>query len=492
MGVRERLRRGVKKGAGPSGDPEGRFRRIFHQSPVMVYMTDLEGTFLEINRAGVELLGYSSREEMVGAVSAKTIYADPAERFRFRDIIFRDGSVQEFTTRLRRPDGEIRDVAITSTARRDGKGEITGYEGFVVDITDRRRAEAALRESEEKYRTVVENCLAGIFVHQQGILRYINPRCLEVLGYDRPDEVIGRPFWEFVSPEDRDLVKDRGLRREKGYVFPPQYVFRLLRRDGAVVWVDMRAAKVTYMGQPAVVGNLYDITAGKRAEEQIRHLSRKLIDVIEDQQKKLAADLHDEFGQALTSVHFGLEALQAGLPPDMPAQKEQIGKMLRQVSELADGVRRTTSLLRPAILDHLGLVAAMEWYIQDFTNRRPEIEIEFHAAGLKKRLDGDTEIALYRIFQECLTNIAKHARATRVEVMLTHSHPKIILLVIDNGVGYEQAESGPWRDSQGIGLLSMRERAAALGGGIDVTSVPDKGTRVRVELPVGHDETCRK
>ncbi|MDD5234508.1 MAG: PAS domain S-box protein, partial [Syntrophales bacterium] len=308
--LRAKARAAGKRVSGSQRISGERILDIFHKSPVMVYMTDLEGTFLEINRAGVELLGYGSREEIVGAVSSKTIYAEPAERFRFRDIIFRDGSVREFITKLRRTDGEIRDVAITSTARRDEKGEISGYEGFVVDITDRKRAEAALRESEEKYRNVVENCLAGIFVHQKGILQYVNPRCLEFLGYGKPEEMTGRPFWEFVFPDDREFVKDRGLRREKGYVFPPQYVFRLLKKDGSMVWVDMRAAKVTYMERPAVVGNLYDITAGKKAEEQIRYLSRKLIDIIEEQQKMLAADLHDEFGQALTAIHFGLEALQ--------------------------------------------------------------------------------------------------------------------------------------------------------------------------------------
>jgi signal transduction histidine kinase len=129
----------------------------------------------------------------------------------------------------------------------------------------------------------------------------------------------------------------------------------------------------------------------------------------------------------------------------------------------------------------------MEWYLQDFSSRWSEIDIDFQVVGLKKRLDAETEVALYRIFQECLTNVAKHAGATRVDVTLTHSHPRIILLVVDNGIGYTQAESGLpiWKESQGIGLLSIRERVASLGGVIEMTSSPGRGTRMRIEIPAG-------
>ncbi len=483
-----------KKSVSPRGkappDPvvsDGRFKRIFERSPIMVYMTDLHGTFLEINQAGAALLGYASREEVIGRVSAKTIYEDPRERFRFRDIMFRDGSVQEFATRIRRPKGDVRDIAITSTVRRDAKGQIAGYEGFVIDVTDRRQAEAALRESEEKYRTVVENSLAGIFIHQKGIMQYVNPRLVEMLGYDGPQEIIGQPFWMLVHPEDRAIVKDRGLRREKGQVHPARYEFRLIRKDGSTIWVDMQATRATYRGEPAVVGNFNDITASRRAGEEIRLLSRRLIEATEQEKKRLAADLHDEFGQTLTSIHFGLEALHAEAKDIPGLDRKQIDLLIQQVEGLADSIRRTTARLRPAILDHLGLVPTMEWYLQDFERRCPEIDIEFRVVGLKKRLEAETEVVLYRIFQECLTNIAKHSGATRVDVTLTHSHPQIILLVVDNGIGYEQAESGlpAWKGSQGIGLLSIRERVASLGGVIEMTSAPGRGTRMRIEIPAG-------
>jgi signal transduction histidine kinase len=149
-------------------------------------------------------------------------------------------------------------------------------------------------------------------------------------------------------------------------------------------------------------------------------------------------------------------------------------------------VRKTTSYLRPDLLDHLGLVPTLEWFIHEFNMRWPDIRTEFQALGLKRRLPQQIEIVLYRIFQECLTNISKHAKATRVEIMLTYSHPRVIFTIRDNGVGYKRSpqpssSAGPAR---GIGLPSMRERVASCGGTIDIASVPGKGTAIRASIPV--------
>ena len=470
----------------PLKNSEQRFRHIFAHSPAMVYVTDLDGIMLDVNEAGARMLGYESREDVLGLKAAQSIYVEPQERKRFQEIIDRAGSVQDFETSFRRRDGTIIDVMITSTVRRNRKGDVEGYEGFVIDVTDRKRTERALQESEEKYRTVVENSLSAIFIHQGGVFRFVNGRFAEMLGYESPQEIIGRPFWDVVAFEDRSVVKDRGLRREQKEIMPTQYAFRVLKKDGSTIWVDMRVQHATYMGRAAVVGNFIDITQSKEAEEEIRHLSRRLIEVSEQEKKKLAADLHDEFGQALTSLHFDLELLQRSISPGFEEQRKQYGKLIQEVERLADSVRKTTSYLRPELLDHLGLIPTLEWYIQEFSERRPEVEVDFQTLGLKKRLSPEIEIVLYRIFQECLTNIAKHAKATRVEIMLTYSHPSVILIIRDNGVGYEQKrlESDRNVDSRGIGLLSMRERVASLRGSIDVTSAPGKGTAIRADIPV--------
>jgi PAS domain S-box-containing protein len=458
-----------------------RFEEVFENSPVMMYVTDLAGTFLEINDSGLKLLGYDSRNEVEGVVSARDVYVGPGERVRFRDAIVPSGAVREFETRLKTRNGEVRDVTITASVRRSEDGAIIGYEGFVVDITQRKFAEKALRESEEKYRTVIENSLTGIFAHRKGIMQFANSRLVEMLDYESAKELEGRPFWDFVHPDDREFVKERGLKREQGEVYPARYDFRILKKDGSVVWVDMRASTAKYMGQPAVIGNLNDITATKMAEEEIRRLSRRLIDEIEDGKKKLASDLHDEFGQALTSLHLSMESLRSAFPE----QEERVNGLLKQVEMLADAVRKTTARLRPTMLDHLGLIPALKSLIDDWAMKRPFIQVTFESAGFKKRLTPEIELALYRIVQECLTNISKHASARQVEIYLTFSYPKVILLVIDDGVGFGKKADGSRSGAPrtGIGLPSMRERAASLGGSLEISSAPGKGTRIKALLP---------
>ena len=476
----------AKKKKAPEKDSAQRFRHIFEHSPVMVYLSDTDGLIVDMNEAGIRMLGYDSPEEVLGLEAARHFYKEPRDRERFLDKIKETGSVQDFETRFHRRDGTILDVRITATTRRNGKGQVEGYEGFVLDVTDRKRAEHALQDSEEKYRTVVENSLSAIFIHQRGLFRFVNQRLAEMLACETTEEIIGRHFWEFVHPDDRPLVKERGLNREKSQVFPRQYTFRVIKKDGSTIWVDLRATHATYLGESAVVGNCIDITQSKIAEEEIHHLSRRLIEVSEEEKKGLAADLHDEFGQALTSLHFDLEALQMSVPPELTEQKKSCSGLIHRVEMLADSVRKTTSYLRPDLLDHLGLVPTLEWFIHEFSVRWPDIQVEFQVLGLKKRLNQQIEIVLYRIFQECLTNISKHARATRVEIMLTYSHPRVIFTIRDNGVGYEQSsrQSSPVVPVRGIGLLSMRERVASCGGTIDITSVPGKGTMIRANIPV--------
>ncbi|NPU83103.1 MAG: PAS domain S-box protein [Syntrophaceae bacterium] len=465
-------------------ESERKYRHLFEHSPAMVNLTDLDGIILDINDSGVRMLGYDSREEMIGLDSTKSLYTDPKSRLRFKEVMGRHGSVREFETEMRRKDGTVIDVHITSAIRRNKQGEPEGYEGFVVDVTDRKRAERELQESEEKYRTVVENSIAGINVHQNGIFRYVNQRLIDMLGYDSPDEIVGRQFWEVIHPADRDMVKKRGIKRQKISFSPAQYIFRALQKDGSIIWVELWASPAIYQGRPAVVAIVIDITSRKEAEEKIHLLSRRLIDVMEEESRRLAADLHDEFGQSLTSLHFGLEALETSLGDSGGDSKERCRTLVRRVEQLADQVRKTTARLRPDVLDHMGLIPTLEWHIQDFLSHREGLDIQFQATGFKRRLGGAAEIVLYRIFQESLTNIAKHAQAKNVKILLTHSHPKTILVIRDDGVGFVTAEEGlPGGRPRGIGLLSMQERVASLGGTIDITSAPGRGTTVRVEIP---------
>ena len=470
--------------------PQQWMRHIFKHSPALVCVTNFRGVFLDINEAGVKMLGGRLRDEYIGKISIRQFYTDGDDRKRLQEIIARDGFVQEFETRFKRQDGGVIDVAITGAAYRNRSGKIIGYEAFIVDITGRKKAEQALKESEEKYRTIVETSLSAILVHKEGLVLFANQRCAELTGYDHASQLIGRPFWEDVHPEDRAIVRERGLKREKGQLTPDHYNFRLLDRDGKTArWVELRAVHAMYMGQPAAVVNFIDITLSKKAEEEIRHLSRRLVKVREEERKMLAADLHDEMGQTLTAMRFDLDFLQKALPPESAEQRQRYDALVRSVERLADIARKTTSYLRPQVLEHVVLIPALMRHIDEFKSRQPEIRVNFRHYGLKKRLHPEIELTIYRILQEGLTNIAKHACASHVEIILTYSHPNVILTIRDDGIGCEQLTEmvksrNPGKHGRGIGLLSMIERVSSFGGSIDISSAPGKGTALRADIPV--------
>jgi len=224
-----------------------------------------------------------------------------------------------------------------------------------------------------------------------------------------------------------------------------------------------------------------EIAERRRVETEIRHLSSRLITSVEEGKKELARDLHDEFGQTLAALHMNAETLQSSIPGEFEMQKAGISDLIGLIEQLGDKIRSISSNLRPDLLDDLGLVPTLEWYIKEFSEQRQDIIVDFQAIGFKKRrLSSERELVLYRVFQESINNVVKHAKAKTVDVTLTYSHPNVIFTIKDDGVGFDEETRG----KDGIGLLGMRERIVSMKGQIDIRSAVSKGTTIRVELPV--------
>lgn len=363
-------------------------------------------------------------------------------------------------------------------------------------ILARLTAEAQLRESEERYRTAIEASNDGVTIIQDGKLLFFNQKFAEIFGYDHRRELVGRSVSSVVHPDETLPVLELSLARQAGREAPSRYDFKGVRRDGSTLWVAVSATTTTYRGRQVVLAYLRDVTARRQAEDDIRHLSRRLIAGIEEERKRLAADLHDEFGQKLTALHFGVEALMNSLGPTLEPQRDRCRELIKLIEGLADDIRQISSDLRPDMLDHLGLVSAMEWYVKEFQKRWPRLKVEFSAVGfaIKRRLDPRLEIVLYRLLQEGLNNVAKHSRAKRVSVQLTYSHPRVILMLKDDGVGFA-AGAAPSLSTPlkgGIGLIGMRERVASVGGRLDIRSAPGRGVVIRADLPVDQAEPLRE
>ncbi len=353
-------------------------------------------------------------------------------------------------------------------------------------ISRRRDAELRLRESEERYRLVVESSSDGVIVIRDQIIIWGNHRLAEIFGYNELSEVLGRSLGIIVHTDERDRVLEISRNRQAGNPAPARYDFKGRKKDETPIYIAVSATTFNYRGETLSLAFLRDVTRRRLAEEQIHHLSRRLIVGIEEERRRLAADLHDEFGQALTGLHLGVESLVKAIPLQQLKQKSNGYKLIALIEQLAESLRSISTELRPDMLDHLGLVPTAEWYIDDFRERLPGLEVDFQAVGFgDRKLNPQIEIVLYRILQEALNNVVKHAEADQIIVKLTYSHPQVIMVISDNGKGFhpEEAEASAGFGKGGIGLISMKERVASGGGSIDIRSVEGKGTMIKITLP---------
>jgi len=224
----------------------------------------------------------------------------------------------------------------------------------------------------------------------------------------------------------------------------------------------------------------------QKAEQEIHYLSQRLIGSSEEERKRIGHDLHDELGQLVTSFQFGLQSVTDYLPAKPEKASELCTELSRLAEEMGDSVHRIASHFWPATLEHLGLRVAAQCYIEEFNHRRPELRIRFSSRDVPDRLNARLELVCYRILQEGLTNIARHARARSVEVNLEVLREQLHLLIKDDGIGFEpNGHTGSGRSQgKGIGLLGMRERAASVDGNLAIISAHGRGCAIEALLPL--------
>ena len=425
----------------------------------------------------------------IGAAAANRALAR-AEFFTFKETVdLRELYAETLANLKARPEDLIRridfhrerEVLIEKHAR-ELEEKILALEN---EIVRRQEAEERVGESEERYRIAIESSSDAVVVIQDQTIIWGNRRLAEIFEYDGKRDILGRPLWAIVHPEDRGRVLEISRQRQMGAVAPSRYDFKGLKKNGTEIYIAVSATTINYHGETMNMAYLRDVTMRRRAEEEIRNLSQRLIEGIEEERRRLAADLHDEFGQALTGLHLTVESLKNAMPPGLADLQYQCRKVIEMIERLAENLRNISSELRPDMLDHLGLVPTVTWYVNDFKQRVEGLDVELQAVGFRDRkLNSQVEIVIYRILQEALNNVVKHSNASHVLVRLTYSHPQIIMIINDNGRGFDPAEkrNSDRIEKTGIGLISMKERVAAAGGTMDIRSVEGKGTTIRVNL----------
>jgi PAS domain S-box-containing protein len=496
-------------------ESEERFRAIVETTPDCVQLISADGTVLLMNSPGLRMVGARSAHEVVGKSVYDLIATEDRERFKaFNESICREGQgslqfeivglagnrrhMETHAAPLRNPDGTVVHLAVTA------------------DVSERRQSEESLRRSEERFRALVNA--------SSDVVYRTSPDWSEMRQFDAGDFVAdtGKPRkdWlnEYIHPDDRPLALQtiREAVRTKSMF---QLEYRVRRSDGTLGWTYSRAVPLLDANGEIVewFGAASDVTRRKEAEEsfrklaetleaqvrlrtkeleqrnadvlrqseQVRDLSRRLLNTQDEERRHIARELHDSAGQTLTVLGMNLAQLVQKAGRISPALATDAADAQELVQQLHREIRTTSYLLHPPLLDENGLSSALSWYIEGL-RERSDVRIELCVSEDIGRLPGDTELVVFRVVQECLTNIHRHSGSDTALIRLTRDSGTMVLEVQDAGKGIAPEKLAELQSAgSGVGIRGMRERVRQLGGDMKIDS-DSCGTRITVSIPIAN------
>jgi len=515
-------------------ESEERYRSLFEDIPVGLYRTTPGGQILDANPALVEMLGYPDLESLLEA-NAADIYVNAEDRQRWQTLMEREGVVRGFEAQLRQHDGTIIWGRDSAQAIHDGKGRVLYYEGAVKDITEPKRAEEALRQRADDLaalyeasraflshldtQTIIENVcrlavdrfrlkmawvglvVEGSFDVHPAFAYGFEEGYLDSIRVTWDDSPTGRgptgtairigqaTIMNHIESDPnytpwRKAAKARGFRSSAALPLRhgEQIVGALNVYSAEPAYFTDERVQVlqSFANQAAVaIQNARLFEQVRVGRERLQTLSRQLLEVQEAERRHIARELHDEVGQALTGLKLLLDMSTRSPADEVAANLSEAQAM---ISELMALVRDLSLDLRPAMLDDLGLLPTLLWHFDRYTTQT-HVRVTFKHTGLEgRRFAPQVETAAYRIAQEALTNVARHAGVSEVAVRLWTDQDTLSVQIEDRGTGFDPevalAASGT------TGLAGMRERAVLLGGQLTIESAPGAGTYVTAELPL--------
>ena len=515
-------------------ESEERYRSLFEDIPVGLYRTTPGGQILDANPALVEMLGYPDLESLLEA-NAADIYVNAEDRQRWQTLMEREGVVRGFEAQLRQHDGTIIWGRDSAQAIHDGKGRVLYYEGAVKDITEPKRAEEALRQRADDLaalyeasraflshldtQTIIENVcrlavdrfrlkmawvglvVEGSFDVHPAFAYGFEEGYLDSIRVTWDDSPTGRgptgtairigqaTIMNHIESDPnytpwRKAAKARGFRSSAALPLRhgEQIVGALNVYSAEPAYFTDERVQVlqSFANQAAVaIQNARLFEQVRVGRERLQTLSRQLLEVQEAERRHIARELHDEVGQALTGLKLLLDMSTRSPADEVAANLSEAQAM---ISELMALVRDLSLDLRPAMLDDLGLLPTLLWHFDRYTTQT-HVRVTFKHTGLEgRRFAPQVETAAYRIAQEALTNVARHAGVSEVAVRLWTDQDTLSVQIEDQGAGFDPevalAASGT------TGLAGMHERAVLLGGQLTIESAPGAGTYVTAELPL--------
>jgi two-component system sensor histidine kinase UhpB len=595
---------------------EEKYHNIFDNAVEGIFQTTPEGRYINVNPSFAQMFGFSSPEEMINSVVniGHEIYVSPEDRKRLKRLLTKYGIARGFETQAYRKDGNKFWISINAQAVRDSSGAILYYEGTNENITERKRAEELLKESENKFHLLFEKSLDPVLLLYNSEYIDCNEAAFKIMGYSSKEELIGLHPWD-TSPEFQpdgkksfvktmdiitrtmregssrfewlhkkitgeefwsdvsltviaihgkyfiyDVWKDITDRKKMeealrisetqyrqmfennplpalvfdfntlkiidvnetaithyGYTYEEftgmtikeihlpaevptvlSYIhgpelgktrgpWKHVKKDGIVIDVEISGHMLEFPGRLCRIAIINDITARKKAEEelkasyeQLRILSTHINKAREQERKDVARELHDELGQILTALNMDISWIKKRIHSEIANASffKKTDAMSALIKQAIKSVQKVSAELRPVILDDFGLVPALEWAVNKF-KIQTDIDTKI-TIGSSIDLDGERSTQIYRIVQESLTNIARHSGATKLSLRLEKEGGDIVLEIKDNGKGISDKEK---RDITSFGIMGMKERAVILNGKFTINGVSGKGTKVTVKIP---------
>ncbi len=451
---------------------ERKFRSLFENANAAILL--LEKQFcVGCNKKALELFG-CAREEIIGQ-SIERFWphaqtdgkASALEGFEKIELAL-EGIAQSFEWRYCRLEGTPFDTIVS--LNRIEFDEKLLLQSIIHDISVQKKFESLLKESEERYRTVVENSNDGICLAKGNKFLYVNQRHARMFGYGSPEELIGKPDTITAHPLEKDRIRKYTLDRQKGEPAPSRYEFRGIRKDGSPIDIEASVTSTKYDGSSVSLAIVRDITERKRLEKTILELSDK-------GNFEIGTYIHDVLGQYLTGIAVMSKAIEERLEqsclPEM-VEAKKLKEVAYKALEITHNIARS---VYPMGIEEGGICASLQelaMHVQNMFN----VSCSFRSNRMNLTMDKDTSVHLYRIAQEAINNAVKHSKASAIIVGLYLRKGRVTLSVRDNGIGFPQKLEG----GKGMGLQIMKYRSKLIGASFEIRSSQGSGATVRCSL----------
>jgi PAS domain S-box-containing protein len=466
--------------------------------PNPVFFKDTDGVYQGCNKAFAEQILGLPKEKIVGCSLFDLSEVIPGELaakyFRQDQALMQNQGTQFYESIVRCADGIERHFLFNKATFCDARGQVAGIVGVMLDITERKMAEDALKRSEERFRRLFEDAVLGIFQsNEKGKIISANPAIAKMFGYESSEELLADVGQNASRLYANSADRWQNIRRVIENDAPIQKETLYRRKDGTTFTGKFHAWKVNDDNDRLlyIEGFVEDITKRKQIEESLREsesrlrfLSSRLLSARESESRRISMEIHDTLGQNLAVLKLQIGSIAKGLRQDQGNLKEDCRKSLRIIDQTIESGRNLARNLSPSIIQDLKIGGTLRWMLDEFEAQN-NIRTSLEMSDIDDLFSETDQIIIYRIFQEALRNIQKHADARHVSVLIRKEGQSIYFRIEDDGKGFDVDENWSRHVAErGLGLAALDERSRMLGGTLDICSRKGRGTRITLKVHV--------